>query len=85
MGIPNPMLYSTSNDSMDHKSPISCLWIDLYNFFSSLTCKFDGDSKSDFCFNMIFCDIYSKSIVVNIYSYLSMFLIYLSRNNEIML
>ena len=46
MGIPNPIMYFTLNDSLDHKSPISCLWTDLTNFFS-LTWKFDGDSKSD--------------------------------------
>ena len=46
MRIPNLILYFPSNDSLDHKSPISCLWTDLTNFFS-LTWKFIGDSKSD--------------------------------------
>ena len=49
MGIPNPILYFPSNDSLDHKSPISLfpyLWTDL-NIIFSLTWKFNGDSKSD--------------------------------------
>ncbi len=33
MGISNPILYFTSNASLDHKSPISCLWTNLNIFF----------------------------------------------------
>ena len=32
MGIPNPILYFTSNDSLDHKSPIS-LFMDPFEYF----------------------------------------------------
>ena len=46
MAIPNPILNFTSNDSLDHKSPNSCLWTDL-NIFLSLNWTFDRDSKSD--------------------------------------
>ena len=45
MGILNSILIFTSNHSLDHNYPISCLWTDL-NIFLSLTWKFDGDSKS---------------------------------------
>ena len=45
MGILNPILYFPSNDSLDHKSPISCLWTDLNIFFLGL--EINGDSKSD--------------------------------------
>ena len=33
MGIPNLILYFPSDDSLDHKSPITCLRTDLNNFF----------------------------------------------------
>ena len=33
MEIPNSILYFPSNDSLDHKSPISCLRTDLTYFF----------------------------------------------------
>ena len=33
IGIPNPIMYFTSNDSLDHKSPISRVWTDLNIFF----------------------------------------------------
>ncbi len=49
MGIPNPILYFTPNDSLDYKgsnSLISLIWTDLNTFFT-LTWKFNGDSKSD--------------------------------------
>ena len=36
MGIPNPILYFTSNDSLDHNSQISCLWTDFKKKFFDL-------------------------------------------------
>ena len=33
MGIPNLILFFTSNGSLDHKSPNSCLWTDWNNFY----------------------------------------------------
>ncbi len=46
MGIRNPILYFTSNASLDHNSPISCLLTDC-NICFSLTWQFHGASKSD--------------------------------------
>ena len=45
MGIPNKILYFTSNDSLDHNSQIYCLWTDLNIFSSSLTWNFDFNSN----------------------------------------
>ena len=46
MGIPNPILYFTSNDSLNHKSPIS-MFMDEFQHCFSFNWKIIRDSKLD--------------------------------------